>query len=103
VTAQPVVMIMQTTIVVQPIQRVTEVQIVQIETETVVEEYPSSPTPERNATTALSRTFCPLGTGYPSGTGVFLGTGTAAGTALSGMLPAAPTNGSTPWTFKRPS
>jgi hypothetical protein len=91
VTAQPVVMIMQTTIVVQPIQRVTEVQIVQIETETVVE-YPS-PTPERNAT-ALSRTFF-----YPSGTGVFLGTGTAAGTAPSSMP--APTNGSTPWTFKR--
>ena len=84
-------MIMQTTIIVQPIQRVTEVQIVEIETETVVEN--PSPTPERNATTALSPTF------YPYGTGVFLGTGTAAGTVLSGMP--APTNGSTPWTFKR--
>jgi hypothetical protein len=98
VTAQPVVMIMQTTIVVQPVQRVTEVQIVQIETETVVEEYPS-PTPERNATVLSPTFFYPSGTG--TGTGIFLGTGTAGGTALSGMP--APTNGSTPWTFKRRS
>lgn len=83
-------MIMQTTIIVQPVQRVTEVQIVEIETETVLEN--PSPTPERNAT-ASSPSF------YPSGTGFVLGTGTAAGTALSGMP--APTNGSTLWTFKR--
>ena len=83
-------MIMQTTIIVQPIQRVTEVQIVEIET---VLEYPSSPTPERNAT-ASSPSFY-----HSSGTGVFWGTGTAAGTALSGMP--VHTNGSTAWTFKR--
>jgi hypothetical protein len=90
VTAQPVVMIMQTTIIVQPIQRVTQVQIVEIET---VLEYPS-PTPERNATASSSPSFY-----HPSGTGVFLGTGTAAGTALSGMP--VRTNGSTDWTFER--
>lgn len=86
VIAQPVVMIMQTTIIIQPIQRVTEVLMI----ETVLEY--SSQTPGAQNTSALSPTF------YPSGTGVFLGTGTA-GTALSGMP--APTNGSTPWTFKR--
>jgi hypothetical protein len=92
VTAQPVVMIMQTTIIVQPIQRVTQVQIVEIET---VLEYPSSPTsaPERNTTASSPSYF------HPSGTGVFWGTGTAAGTALSGMP--IHTNGYTPWTFKR--
>jgi hypothetical protein len=89
VTAQPVVMIMQTTIVVQPIQRVTQVQIVEIET---VLEYPS-PTSDRNATASSPALY------HPSGTGVFWGTGTAAGTAISGMP--AHTNGSTPWTFKR--
>ena len=93
-TAQPVVMIMQTTIIVQPIQRVTQVQIVEIEIETVLE-YLSSPTsvPERNATTSSPSYF------HPSGTGVFWGTGTTAGTALSGMP--VHTNGSTAWTFKR--
>jgi hypothetical protein len=94
VTAQPVVMIMQTTIIVQPVQRVTEVQIVEIETETVTEN--PSPTPaQHNATTAGSPVLY-----HSSGSGVFLlGTGTAAGTAISGMS-AHQTNGSTPWTFK---
>jgi hypothetical protein len=75
-------MLMQTTIIVQPIQRVTEVQIVQ----TVVETASSSR--HRNATKHPSASF------HPSGTGVFLGTGTAllgtgglhgTGTAVSGM------------------
>jgi len=86
VIAQPVVMIMQTTIFVQPVQRVTEVQMVDI-----VFESPSTTSGRNNATASSP-------TSYPSGTGVFLGTGTA-GTAISGMP--APTNGSTPWTFKR--
>jgi hypothetical protein len=83
-------MIMQTTIIVQPIQRVTEVQIV----ETVVETATMSP---RSNVTRPSASF------HPSGTGVFLGTGTAPwgtgshGTAVSGMLPA-PYNDSEPWT-----
>jgi len=84
-------MIMQTTFIVQPVQRITEVQVVE-----VVFEYPSTTSARNNNATALAPTF------HPSGTGVsFLGTGTAgtAGTALSGMP--APTNGSTPWTFKR--
>jgi hypothetical protein len=83
-------MIMQTTIIVQPIQRVTEVQIIA----TVVETATASP---RNNTTRLSASF------HPSGTGVFLGTGTAPrvtgshGTAFSDMPPA-PYNDSEPWT-----
>jgi hypothetical protein len=90
VIAEPVVMIMQTTIIVQPIQRVTEVQIIH----TVVETATASS--RRNAT-RHSASF------HPSGTGVFLGTGTAAwgtgfhGTAVSGMPPS-PYNDSEPWT-----
>lgn len=90
VIAEPVVMIMQTTIIVQPIQRVTEVQIIH----TVVETATASS--RRNAT-RYSASF------HPSGTGVFLGTGTAAWgtgshvTAVSGMPPAS-YNNSEPWT-----
>jgi len=89
VIAEPVVMIMQTTIIVQPIQRVTEVQII----ETVVETATAS---SRNATT-------PSASFHLSGTGAFLGTDTAPwatgshGTAISGMPPA-PYNDSEPWT-----
>lgn len=85
--AQPIVMLMQTTIIVQPVQRVTEVQIV----ENVIEY--ATPAFRSNATAPLSASF------YPSGTGVFLGTGTAASSGFSGMP--IPTNGSAPWTFKR--
>lgn len=81
------VMIMQTTIIVQPIQRVTEVQIVETVHKTV--------SSRRNAT-KHSASF------HPSGTGVFFGTGTALlgtgsyGTAVSGM--SAPYNDTEPWT-----
>lgn len=64
VLAQPVVMIMQTTIIIQPIQRVTEVQII----ETV------------RATASSSRgrkSSKPSASFHASGTGIFLGTGTA--------------------------
>ena len=93
VIAEPVVMIMQTTIIVQPIQRVTEIQIIH----TVVEIPTAS---SRNNTTKPSASF------HPSGTGFFLGTGTAPwatdshGTAISGMPPA-PYNDSEPWTKRR--
>jgi hypothetical protein len=89
VIAEPVVMIMQTTIIVQPIQRVTEVQIIH----TVVETATASS--RRNAI-RHSASF------HPSGTGFFLGTGTAPwgtgshGTAVS-VMPPAPYNDSEPW------
>ena len=83
-------MIMQTTIIVQPIQRITEVQIVETVRETAT---------LRHNATRHSASF------HPSGTGVFLGTGTAPmgtgsfGTAVSGMPPA-PYNDTEPepWT-----
>jgi hypothetical protein len=84
-------MIMQTTIIIQPIQRVTEIQIV----ETVIETVPP------NATR-------PSASFHSSGTGVFLGIGTALtgtgtgrgsyGTAVS-VMPA-PYNDTEPWTKK---
>jgi hypothetical protein len=95
VLAQPIIMLMQTTIIVQPIQRVTEVQIV----ETVLET--ASASRGRNATRHSSTSF------HPSGTGVFLGTGTAllgtgsygTGTVVSGMP--APYNDTEPRTERR--
>jgi hypothetical protein len=90
-------MLMQTTIIVQPIQRVTEVQIVQMVVET------ASSSRHRNATKHRSASF------HPSGTGVFLGTGTAllgtgglhgTGTAVSGM-PAPYNDTAEPWTKRR--
>lgn len=83
-------MIMQTTIIVQPIQRITEIQIIETVRETA--------TPQHNATP-------PSASFHPTGTGVFLGTGTAPmgtgsfGTAVSGM-PSAPYNDTEtePWT-----
>jgi len=86
-------MIMQTTIIVQPIQRITEVQIIH----TVVES--ASASSRQNATR-------PSASYHPSGTGFFLGTGTAPwatgshGTAVSGLLPA-PYNDTEPWTKRR--
>jgi hypothetical protein len=96
VLAQPITMLMQTTIIVQPIQRVTEVQIIEIVLET------ASASRYRNATKHRSASF------HPSGTGVYLGTGTAllgtgshgTGTAVSGM-PAPYNDTAEPWTKRR--
>ncbi|KAM0722162.1 hypothetical protein Q7P37_001603 [Cladosporium fusiforme] len=95
VIAQPVVMIIQSTIVVQPVQRVTEVQII----ETVLE-YPSS-TMAMNATAATASLFLP-GSGIPYGTGTapFRTNATFSGTGISGM-PNSSTNGTRGFLFGR--
>lgn len=89
-------MIMQTTVIIQPVQRVTEVQII----ETVLE-YASSSTMPANATAATASFFM-TGSGVPYGTGIapFRTNNILSGTVASGT-PSASANNTGEFSFRR--